>query len=298
MRNAWLLALVLVVGACDDSPRWGPFPVEDHAARIELPDTPVEFGRGFSLTVERVLPAGESAGEVAGLEPLELVEVGRDRREQGGRVQERIRFRAHAFQTGEVDVTGPAFRVGGDDGRLVVGSDARLLVRSALPEDDAGVLEPAPGPLSGPPPVWPWLLGGGVTVGVVAVLWRRRPTVVEPVQPTPAVAKEAPQVVALRALDALEATEGLGRVEFHARLAGVVRAYVGAVAGFDPTRRTTEELLHSERLDRNVPSRVRDALGPVLLATDRARFGGDREAEPDRDDLLRCTRACLEGGAA
>jgi hypothetical protein len=137
-------------------------------------------------------------------------------------------------------------------------------------------------PLPEPPPGMGWrtwaAVGGGVALlaGLAWLTLRRRPP-----PPPP-----SPEQVALEALAALD----VGAADFHDRLAGIVRRFVGARFGLPVEQKTTAELLAAaSAVPELAPERLA-ALRDVLERCDVARFAGLAGAEEERRAALDLAR--------
>jgi len=117
-------------------------------------------------------------------------------------------------------------------------------------------------PPAGSPSLAPWLLVA-VLVGVGWWRWRHRPKaqVLTPLEQANA---------GLRALAEQRREGTLSADEYLAALADVVRAYLEAAWDLPASRRTSPEVLTSERL----PAEATEGLRRILEACDRAKFGG------------------------
>jgi hypothetical protein len=113
---------------------------------------------------------------------------------------------------------------------------------------DLGVDGPSGGPMEDlaavpapPPPVWPWIVGGAVTIAAITVLgwraWQRLKPKPPPAPPRPA------HLVAREAWAATRARTELAPTAMAEELSAIYRRYVEAAEGFPALRRTTREIL-------------------------------------------------------
>lgn len=264
--TAALLATAPALAACDPGP-----PIDDAPLRVTTSVSEVEVGRAFPLTVVRTWDAGTNPDpwDESALEPLLVRLEETRRRRRDGRVEETLRYRAHALALGTVGVSA---------------ADLELSVR---PQLDAA----APGPVEWPgdvleePPSWFSLtVGATFVVFVLALLLlalNRQPSVAA--EPPTAPPAPPPQDAALRRLRALRedaVRDSDGVLAFHVELADVLRDYAHARYAVPAAMMTTEEVTAA------LPAGPGDDLRPPLRACDRVKFGGVRPDGEARERLL------------
>lgn len=261
--NVWCLALLLALAAGQDRG-------DDLELRIRTATTQIEFGVAFELTVVRAWTKTlePEPWQDRTLAPLTLQLVDTARREDGERVEETLRFRAYAFQVGELAIAAPAFRATARaDGslRATFGDELHLEVRSALPVE--------PGPVELPRDVFPatdgrryWLGFGALAVAAALAFagyvrrTRRRAVVA---------AGETPHDRALRRLRALRQRTPTGPDEIRAdavEASAVLRDYLLARFDVAAPSSTTDEIAAT------LPPAHRDALDAVLRDCDLSKF--------------------------
>lgn len=268
------LVVVLALAGCTDAAvDWSTFPAANRAVSVHLDVAEVDVGSRFTVTVDRVQPRGETAIDFdpQWLAPLALGRPTRIERTTAGRREERLVFPAYATAPGELSLPR----------ELTVGTEPelqRLVVRSVLPADDAGILEPPPLPGASETPYWPWLAVAVVGAGVVLVVrGRRRETIVEDPPAEPVVERPDPARVLTVALADLNADQS----DLHDRLSDALRTFAGAVAGIPHHTATDQQLVAALAGDPRLPT-----LEALLDECERVRFGGDRVARPPGAEAL------------
>lgn len=267
----------------------------------------VELGRGFELELRRawesdLVPEDFDARALA---PLVLVPAGRELREEHGRFEERLGFRAHLFQRGELELAPLELRAKSrTDGsvRVARSGSARLRVRSSLPPGPPGPPEP-PEPLLRAPFPWPLLFAGAALCVALAALFLRarggkaEADVVESAAPAPAPphlrARERLAELRARRVEGAEASRA-----FHDESAELLREYARErfrVAAFE---RTSEELCSALRT-RAGPALA--SLAEALARCDRVKYARALPPSAERERLLACAtdfvECTREGGA-
>lgn len=252
---AALAGIIALAAACAPQAAWSDAPLRLHASVAEC-----RVGEPFTLTVERSWARNEEppAWDPATVQPLHLEWEDRQRAEAGGRIHERLRYRAYAFAAGTLTFP-PHFN---------------LQVRTGLPAADAGQLE-AP-PAASVPRRWPWI---GVPCGLLLAFVLRRllqRRVRPPAAPAP------PPSAALR-LQALQPEAP----QFPRDLSAALRDWLAERTG-SPPGRLAEELLAAET--RLAPA-GRESLREIVQSCQAARYG-------DRIWPLEARRAALAGAVA
>lgn len=265
--SALVVALALV-GCTDAAVDWSTFPAANRAVSVHLDMAEVDVGTRFTVTVDRVQPAGEAAIDFdpQWLAPLALGRPTRIERTDAGRREERLVFPAYATAPGELSLPR----------ELTVGTEPelqRLVVRSVLPADDSGTLEPPPLPGASETPYWPWI-AAAVVGGGVALLLRRRssPAVVEELPPEPVVERPDPSRALAAALSDLRGDEA----DLHDRLSAALRTFAGAIGDIAPATATDQQLVAALAGDPRRPT-----IQALLVECESVRFGGGRIARPD-----------------
>ncbi len=246
-----------------------PIPETDLLFRITPGAFDIEPGAPFPLTVTRVWkkdldPAAWSDRTLA---PLALKLVEESRRDAGTRVEETLRYLAHAFSLKDIVVRGAKLVAKPKDGgaeRSVVATGFRVRVRPVLDAKN-----PGPPELPGDPPRsrgWMWWGGGALTFAALLFLaLGRRPipavVVAAPPSPPPPSARE-------RALERLRAADV-------AVAADIVREVLAATTGLRALEMTAEELL------RTLP-----ALAAVLRPADLVKFAAVVPTAAEREAVL------------
>lgn len=309
---AGALLVTLAVG-CDRGPA-----IEDASllVRLSTPSREVELGRGFPLTVVRVVDRDlvATAFDERSLAPLVTRLVSTSERTDDRRVEETRRYLAHAFSLGGVTIPGPAItavpRAGGT-ARTTKAEPLQLDVRRALDPKAPGAPE-EPGPFVEPPAApssWLRLVSiGSVVLAIGLVAWRRRMraarrTPVPPPPPPPPVGAAA-DAAALAALARLRVQDAVGASDDVRPLiaaSDVVRAYVTARLRVATAERTTVEIL-GDLARPGVPQAHAALLAGVLGTADLVKFAEHRPTATDRarffDDAERFVRATTPSEAA
>ncbi|MCA8953377.1 MAG: hypothetical protein KDE27_27945 [Planctomycetes bacterium] len=242
--------------------------------RVELPPDAVEFGREFELAIERSWPVGHAAlpFDPLALLPLAAVELGADARQVGERLIETRRFRATAWQVGELALGPFVLKTRDPDGgeHAADSGELQLRVRSALPEPP-GELE-WPGDVRDRPRPTSWLLP--VAVALAALLlgggvwrWRVRRALPAAEAPGPTPAELARTELAALALpDQAAAIEG-----YYVALAEIVRRFAERRYALRAFVHTSEELVAVVPIGG-------DPLADCLFACDLVKFAVVRPA--------------------
>ena len=285
--------LALLAGGCGDG---APIPAVDLQIRVTAEVEEVELGIGFPLTVVRVWdrdlePARWLDDELAPL-AVELLEVAR--REDDRRVEETRRYRAHAFEPGEVTVAAPSFRArpkAGGAVRVATAASVVVRVRPSLGPGDPGPAELPRGPF--PPATSPvvWialaLLASGV-IGLIVVRRRRR---VEPdlgeetglprAEPPPV----GPHDRAFARIENLRGRSPETREEieaFHIAAAAVVRDYLRERFSLPAREWTTEQCVAAPAIG----AEPKVSLADALSRCDLVKFARRLPTSDERGALL------------
>ena len=164
--------------------------------------------------------------------------------------------------------------VSGPDGSYIItvtpagGAPIRVFLDIGVDGPKAGELQDLASVPPAPPPLWPWVVAGGLA-GVLAVgggWWayqRLRP-------PPPPPVPDPPHVVAQRAWAALRARTDLPPEAVARQMSEIFRGWVDAAWGFPATRRTTREIL--DNLAGSFTAIELDAARRLLGATDLVKF--------------------------
>lgn len=178
-----------------------------------------------------------------------------------------------------------------------------------VPVDTSQAIKPIKGPENIPYNLLnavPWILAGILLIALLFAgyyYYKNRNKNAEPVMPTKP--KEAPDVIAIRALDQLneERLWQSGQVkEHHARLSSIIRAYIEGRFKIPALEHTNREILGSFRntgLDREVPM---DELRQLLYLADIVKFAkgqpqpsdNQRSVEQAYDFVMKTKRKALE----
>ena len=306
-RAGLALGLALAAAACGGD---GPIAAHDLHVEVTTGATDVELGRAFALTVRRVWrkDLAPSAWEDDALAPLTVRAEQTERREDGERVEEVRRFRAWAFETGELAIA-PAFvarPAGGGPDRRAESEPVVLRVAPSLPPGPTGDVELPGEGLRAPPSslalVAAIALAALAAAGTGLLLHRRR-RLARTSARAPALADDPPRPApAERALARLavlrrSAPATAAEVEaFHAEAIGIARDYAGERFAIAGATRTSEEILASAR--RVVSPAAQASLATLLRGCDLVRFARAASAAPDRARLLDAAEAFVrESGA-
>lgn len=269
-------------------------PTAQEALELELLSSAseVELGRGFELVLRRAWSAElvPEDFDARALAPLVLVPAGRELREERGRFEERLRFRAHAFQRGALELAPLELRAesrAGGAGRVARSNSLALEVRSALPPGPPGPPE-LPEPLLRAPFPWALLLAAVGSCALLAAFLRRsRGRKAE--ADVPESAAIAPPPAHLRARERLaelraRRVEDAGATRaFHDEAAEVLREYARErfrVAAFE---RTSEELCSALR---GAAGPASASLADALARCDRVKYARALPPGAERERLL------------
>ncbi len=289
-RRIRTLAVICALGAATCGERPSQIDPADAAILVDAAPTQIELGQGFALRVVRSWrkPHTPEPFDVAMLSPLAVQLDTSARRENVSHVEETLRYRAYAFEAGELRVPEVALAAASPDGGepLAAVSDAfSLRVLPALPRGAAQEPELPGGPLR---EELPWLPGiAGVIVGTALIVWQRRRALTPPPPPPaePAEALPPPDAVARGRLDAARAQaddlQAICRVA-----AATLRDYVGERFGVDAPEKTTEELLRLPELDDALEPDHTRLLGSILVRCDLVKFGRHLLARSERTQLI------------
>jgi hypothetical protein len=282
--------LLCALAGCDGAAAIDP---RVPAIRVAVSAGEVEAGVAFPLTIVRRWRVDQEpdAWDDAALPSLLLRPRGSERRDDGARVEESLRFDAYAFDAGDLTLPGVEFVVRGDDGvRNVASPPFALRVRPVLDPDDTSAPE-LPGDLLAASPPWP-LFGAGATVFVVALaLVRRRRRVVVVVAPSEPVVDDGPSP-AERARARLSALRGLSPSDraadqaFHAELVGCVRDCLLQRWSLGAPEWSNEELVADVSVAQSLGVDGLARLRTFVAGVDRVRFGGQRSDAARRGGLL------------
>jgi hypothetical protein len=275
---------LLFAFACDAG---APIPTDDlkvvlrvEGANVEASRVhDVDLGRAFDLELVRSRRKGTRVAPLpdAPLPPLTLALVDATTREDSRSIEETFRFRAYAFDPGDLIVPSASFGATTEDGetRTARSEPFSLRVASALSNDASPSPEPPPDLLLLEDEAPPYAAAAGFAAALAlagALLRRRRSRARRPPTPSP---EPPPSVVArgaaaIAAIEALKETDPARRV---VALAAITRAFVDEAFGVPAFRRTTEEVAAAFATAAK-PSRPKDAprLLGVLKAADSVKF--------------------------
>lgn len=265
-----LLFALLACGSPEVAPEATPEPV---TLRVWLDGKP-RAGGGALVVQATYDPAGGVTLPEPGGEGLTFVPDGPPTTERIGArdvITQRYVFRG---AKGNYEVPALEATWTGPDGLATAKSTSVFVDIDAKPPREGELVD-----IADPPPVRriPWVVVVGVgalLAGGLVLAFRPRRAKALPVEPPP-----PPDVVALRAWDAVRNAPDLTADEKAQRLAALFRVYVEAVLGFEATSRTTTEIVqHLQALvhlpEGNVPRARR-----VLRATDRVKFAEERPVD-------------------
>jgi hypothetical protein len=279
-------ALLLLLAACSRA----PIPAEDLLVRVDVPTREVAFGRAFDLAVVRVWSKDFAPDrfDPRSLAPLELRADGADRREDGDRVEETLRFRAYAFAPDDLTVPGATLRarpLTGGAPRAVVSEPFALRVLPALRTEDSRDPE-SPTTLELPvSPTRVFALVAVLAAAISLLAYLRLRAAAR--RPSRAAAGPSP-AARLAALHPPSDADPAALDAFYIELSSAVRDHLDRAHGVPAPRLTTEELrrdpTHAERLG---PAR-RDAAADLLAGCDRAKFA---RAAAEEDAARRLSEA-------
>ncbi len=166
----------------------------------------------------------------------------------------------------------------------VPGSDQKpvpIYVDIGVDGPTGGKMADLAAPTPRPPPIWPYVLGGVVGAGALVAAgiaaWKRWRPLPPPVPP------EAPDILALRAWNALRARTDLEPAELALELSMVYRRYLDATRVWPATSRTTREIL--DNLSGELTAGELDCARRLLSAMDLVKFA-EREARASLFDQL------------
>jgi hypothetical protein len=275
-----VFAPLLLLGACGGAP---PVPEADLLLQVAFGVEEVELGRGFPLEVVRVWRKDlvPEAWSDRALAPLVVRLEEAAHREDGARVEERLRYRAHAFTPGPLTLAGvklAAHSASGEE-RAVFAEPARLRVLTTVDPAAPGPPELPDGPLAEPRPWWVRIAAGLALLAAAAFAVaraRRRPPPPSPESPARATPRDR-ALLALARIRARPAPDLHARQEDFAEAAAVLREFVAERFGLPAAQRTTEEILAG------APS---EALAALLRAADRVKFAAAKPGEAERRALL------------
>ena len=249
LRGIALSAVALGFAACGGG-LTEPLPPVQVLLEVQPERRQVEVGAPFGVTVVRTWDAAlrVEPWQDDALLPLAVTRTGHGRREQGGRVQERIAYRAHVFGLDALRV-GPFTLEGVGEG----GTRARSSVpawtvtpRPTLDPEAIGALSVPAGPRALPRRVPGWLGWLAAGLGLVLVGWlllrerrRRPPSAVA--RPADTHAAACAQWLAARPQDA---PGQLAHLEVGV---GLTQDRVRATTGLDVSAWTPARLLTDER---------------------------------------------------
>lgn len=300
------LALALLA-ACGDG---GPIDRRVPAIRVEAGSGEVESGVAFPLTVTRRWRGDREPDpwDDAALPSLLLRPDGVERRTDAERVEETLRFRAYAFDPGEVTLPRVVLSTRGEGGVRAVSSEPVVLrVRSSLPADDDGRPELPGGPL-GTSSRRPLTLAAGVALVALltVVLLRRRggargavPTVPEEAAAPAEAAGPSPSERALARLAALRGARPADRVAeqaFHSEAVFAVRDYLCERFALGAPESTSEDLLAHPRAESVLGAEGRERLRGFLRQIDGVRFGRRGSDADARARLLDAATGVVAAG--
>ncbi len=288
------------------APNWAP----TISARADR--TQAHLGDPIAVTIQAVhrRDVAVRLGDTLDLGALTLLDRSESRTDLAdGRARTEIVLRLAAFALGELALPPLEVTTVGPGGATYAArTKPVLLTIASLVGDDP---DPKPRPNAPPLPLlvpdWRLVWAAAATLGlaavVAAILWARR-RAGRRARTRPAAPAEPPDIIALRALDALGRADWLARGEvkrFHLRLSEVLRQYLGARYTFDAVESTTAEIV--ARL--GAPQRGLDvaALDRLLSLCDLVKFAkyrppddGSRAALAAAVGLVERTRPPRETG--
>ncbi len=221
---------------------------------------------------------------------------------EDGRIRSEARLAVTSFELGELDIPAVPVVVAGPDGAAdTLLTDPFRIGVVSVGLDDTGEIRDIKGPLSLSRSWWGpllWALAAAGAGAVCVLLWQRRkrrprPDAVPRKRARPA---RPPHLVALEALDALEASALLERgqvKEFHIRLSDILRTYVEDKLEVPALELTTGEVVAAmlrAALDPGICERTR----LFLEACDLVKFAKLRPTAEDSRALLTKARAIVE----
>ena len=264
-RAASLVAAALLLAACGDAPR---IPATDLLLRVTPTEAEVEFGKAFSVEVERIWNRDLVVRDFdeGVLAPLVLRAEGARREQDDRRVREILRYRAYAFSLEDVQIRAPKLvgRPRGDGPKQEIYAEPiRLRVKQAIDVEDPGAPELLSTMVAEPSSRWPL---GIAALGALALLalFLRRPR------------REGRR---LEVASADLALRRLGEVGSDvAAMSDVLRDHVGALRHRNARPLTTGEVLALMAPEDG--DEARESLAAVLEAGDMAKYGArDFDAE-------------------
>lgn len=249
--------------------------------RLERPADAIEFGKPFTLVVERRWSTDLRGPpwDDAQLAPLFVTETERAERVDADDdvVLQTIRFDAIAFERDVVRIGKPRWGATTADGAVIpaVGAELELRVTSALPADDAGVPELPGEPFPEPSSVSRWLVPIGV-VAAALIAWLLRS--VKRTRGTEALAVPDRREPWRSRIDGVDDAAPERSIE---RLARIVREAVASDPRWPALERTTEELTTALAADPAIEARAIESLRTVLEAADGVKFAERAVTRPD-----------------
>ncbi|MGE0191376.1 MAG: hypothetical protein AB7T63_04965 [Planctomycetota bacterium] len=303
MRRVLLLTVAAcVMAACGERPLGGP----DMDLRLTLDPDVVAPGVPFEVVVERTWPegTGPSSFEASDLTPLVARVVNVSREEAHGRIRETRRFEAQALALDDLRVPAATLRVaqpGGGVLRAVRGDVLDVRVATRVDPRDLDVEGP-PAPLAEPARRLPWALPAGLgallALLVVALMLRRRRSVIDDALPTgPDPSPSAPTWSAhLAALGPAHPSDASTRASQVVAASDVFRAALGAARGVDARTLATNRLLRGleEALGDRAASDTMARAGALVGLADRVKYGAHRPG-PTSTEVALATTAHLVG---
>jgi hypothetical protein len=279
-----ILALLLACGSVPEDAGVAP-PIE---LRVALDGAPKKGGGALIVQAEYDADGAVSLPEPAA-QGLTFEPDGPPRTERIGDravVTQRYVFRG---SSGNYEIPPLVAHLEGEGGGTDASSTSVFVDIDAKPPREGELVD-----IVEPPPVRriPWAAIAGIGALFAGGLWLAfRPRKARELPRTPPV---PPDVVALRAWDAVRRDATLPVDEKAKRLAALFRVYVEAVLGFEATSRTTTEIVgHLQGLvhlpEGNVPRARR-----ILRATDRVKFAEERPAGEWLEELDADLRAFVD----
>ncbi len=290
-------AIVLLLGLAAAKPWAGrpeSFEAQQRGPRllIECDVDEVELGAPFDLTVVRswsddLEPESWSDSQLA---PLVLVTLDSSRTERDGRFEERLRFRAHAFERQSLEIAASfrAFPRAGGEAQTAVAPPFRLRTRSALATPDAGEVELPRAPFPAPIPWLAWISrAGAVLAGALALglIFRWRATR-RGADGAPLV---EPQVRAVERWGVLQQWTPKSADEAEAwtlEANDLIRSLLEARFEVPALEWTAEQLLRSPALIAGLSDEVRTRLAEFFRDLEEVRFGGSQLGELELQSFL------------
>ena len=271
--------------------------------RIEVPGSPVEFGKEFSLRVIRSFDRQWQADpwQDQALAPLEVRLLKHEQKRIEGQVTEVFEYSCYCFLRGLVTLPVPELRlqpIAGGPGLSIQGKEVRLRVSSALPAGASSQLESLQGLFPAPFSWRPWVLPSllvvlflfGLSCFVLHAKRKRASQDSLPVLP--------PDQRALQMIEDLRRSRPSGFPELREEAlacSNMLRLYVETRFAWTTRDLTTEELLSDPRFAKVLSAQAGLDLRTFLEHHDAVKFAGYEPDTEEREGMLQRMEDFIRG---